>query len=86
MSAAISPNQTIQEVNKEEGKDLEMEDALNEEERNLIKEDRINTKLRDSPYTRQLNEEMDDLTLEDLSCKPCDEEEADKPKQMHQRS
>jgi hypothetical protein len=82
LSAAISPNQTIQEVNKEEGKDLEMEDALNEEERNQIKEDRINTKLRDSPYTRQFNEEMDDLTLEDLSCKPCDEEEADKPKQI----
>ena len=55
MSAAISPNQTIQEVNKDEGKDLEMEDALNEEERDQIKEDRKNAKLPDSPYTRQLN-------------------------------
>ena len=81
MSAAISPNQSILEVNKEERKDSEMEDALNKEE----KEDRINTKLCDSPYTRQLNEEMDildEFTLEDLACKPCDEEEADKPKQI----
>jgi len=46
LSAAISPKQSIQEVNKEEGKDLEMEDALNEEERNQIKEDRINTRER----------------------------------------
>jgi hypothetical protein len=81
LSAAISPNQSILEVNKEERKDSEMEDALNKEEN----ENRINTKLCDSPYTRQLNEEidiLDEFTLEDLACKPCDEEEADKPKQI----
>jgi hypothetical protein len=81
LSAAISPNQSILEVNKEERKDSEMEDALNKEEN----ENRINTKLCDSPYTRQLNEEMDildEFTLGDLACKPCDEEEADKPKQI----
>ena len=55
MNAAISPNQSIQEINQEKGKDLEMEDALNEEERDQIKEDRKNAKLPDSPYTRQLN-------------------------------
>ena len=61
-----------------------MEDALNEEERQAIREDRLNTKS-DSPYRRKLNEEqdlIDDLTLEDLSCKPCDEDEAHQPKQI----
>ena len=85
----MSSNQSIPEVNKEEGKDLEMDDALNEEERNQIKEDRIHTKLRDSPFTRKLNEDIDNLILHDLACKPCDEDkeeeeiqEADKPKQI----
>ena len=65
-----------------------MEDAINEEERKIIQQDRANSKIRDSPFKRALNEEMDNLTLQDLACKQCDEnqdeetEEADKPKQI----
>ena len=89
MNAAISPNHVIEGINNEEGRDLEMEDAINEEERDIIRRDRAETKLRDSPFTRHLNEEMDNITLHELACKPCDEdkeeeetEEADKPKQI----
>ncbi len=64
-----------------------MEDAINEEERDTIKKDRVEANLRDSPFTRHLNEEMDNITLQELACKPCDEdkeeeetEEADKLK------
>ena len=68
---------------------MEMEDAMNEEERDMIRKDRAETNHRDSPFTRHLNKEMDNLTLHELACKPCDEDkeeeetqEADKPKQI----
>ena len=68
---------------------MEMEDAINEEERDIIRKDRAEAKLRDSPFTRHLNEEMDNITLLELACKPCDEDkeeedtqDADKPKQI----
>ena len=87
MNAAISPNHSIEEINKDKGRDLEMEDAMNEEERDMIRKDRAETNHRDSPCTHHLDEGMDNLSLHELACKPCDEnkeeeetEEADKLK------
>ena len=66
-----------------------MEDALNEDERKEIRKDRASANQRETPFTRHLNEEMDNMLLSDLACKLCHDEEqedkqeveeADKPK------
>ena len=72
MKRAISP---INEEEKQEGLDLEMEDAQTEEERELIRADRASAKQKETPSSRQFNEEEDNMTLQDLACQPCQDVE-----------
>ena len=72
MKRAISP---INEEEKQEGLDLEMEDAQTEEERELIRADRASAKQKETPFSRQFNEEEDNMTLQDLACQPCQDVE-----------
>ena len=47
-----------------------MEDAQTEEERELIRADRALVKQHNSLFSKHLNEEADNMTLQDLACQP----------------
>ena len=72
MKQAISP---INEEEKQEGIDLEMEDAQTEEERELIRADRASAKQNETPFSRQIYEREEERTLADLACQICDDVE-----------
>ena len=42
--------------------------------REIIKADRASAKQNASPLTKQLNEELDNMTLQDVACLPCENE------------
>ena len=74
----MSQDQAISPIHKEkdqEGRDLEMEDAENEEERELIRAERALYKNNETPFSRQIYEREDERTLADLACQLCDDQE-----------
>ena len=74
----MKQGQAISPPNKEEEQreiDLEMEDAQTEEERDTIRAERALAKQQNSPFTKQLNEELGNMMLSDLACKPCHDDQ-----------
>ena len=74
----MNQDQAISPIHKEEdqeGIDLEMEDAENEEEKELIRAERALHKKNETPFSRQVYEKEDERTLADLACQLCDDQE-----------
>ena len=70
----MKQDQAISPLNKEEEQkeiDLEME----EWERELYRTDRALDKSNRTPFSRQINEEEDERTMQDLACQICDDVE-----------
>ena len=74
----MNQDQAISPIHKEkdqEGRDLEMEDAENEEEKELIRAESALYKKDETPFSRQIYEREDERTLADLACQLCDDQE-----------
>ena len=66
----MNQDQAISHIHKEkdqEGRDLEMEDAQDENEREIIRAEREKYRKSETPFSRQLKGEEDERTLLELA-------------------